>query len=114
MDFRVIAAAELRVVFLLAVIRQGLTGDLPAGDPAAIRECCDEQTVNLSESLHVVQNRINAFIHERDGANLDADHLIARIVQRGSDCMAVTEGVRAAAETAENARLLMFRHVALP
>ena len=77
MYFRVVPAPEVRIVFLLAVIRKRLTGDLPPGDPAAIRERCDEQSIDRPELLHIIKNRLNTFIQEGDGSHLDADHLLA-------------------------------------
>ena len=69
------AAVETGVVLLLAMIGQRLAGDLAASDAATVGEGCEEQRIDASEFLEVVENRLDAFIDERDGSYLDADHL---------------------------------------
>src|SRR5690348_13195799 len=68
-----IAAVEFRIVFLLAMIRQRLTGNLPAGNAAAISETRDEQGVNAGILLKPIQSWLNTFVDKRYGSHLDTD-----------------------------------------
>src|SRR5450432_3088085 len=71
----VAAALEgARIVFLLAVIGQGLAGDLAAGDAAAVGEGGDEEGVDGSVLLELVEDLFDAFIDEGYGTHLDANH----------------------------------------
>ncbi len=75
-DFGEGAAAEGgRIVLLLAVIGQGLAGDLASGDAAAIGEGRDEEGVDGGAALEDVEHLFHAFVDEGDSADLDADHL---------------------------------------
>ncbi len=74
MDFGVTAALErIGIVFLFAVIGQGLSGNLPAGDSAAVGERGHEQRVDRRLLLKHVQHLLDALIHEGDGAHLNTD-----------------------------------------
>ena len=83
MDFRVVAATKIRVVFLLAVIRQGLTGKLPAGNPAAISECCYKQKYQpLQVFARCPETGSTLYSTNETAPTWNADHLLARN-QRG-------------------------------
>ena len=69
-----IPAVKIEVVFLLAVIGQRLAGNLPAGDAAAVREDGEEKRVDRASLLQSVEDLLGAFIDERNGADLNADH----------------------------------------
>src|SRR2546430_9592355 len=71
---REVAAAEGVVVLLPAVVRQRLAPRLAARDAAAIRERRDEQRVDSRPLLEAVEHPVRAFVHERHGPHLDADH----------------------------------------
>ena len=76
MRARVAAAFEgVGVVGLLAVIGKRLSGHLPAGDAAAVGKGGDKEGVDGGVLLEFVQHLFHAFIDERDGAHLYADHL---------------------------------------
>src|SRR5204862_6140987 len=71
---REVAAAEGVVVLLPAVVRQRLAPQLAAGDAAAIGERGYEQGVDRRQLLEPVEHSVRAFVHERHGPYLDADH----------------------------------------
>ena len=73
MDGGVISAGEgAGVVLLLAVVGEGLAGDLATGDAAAVGEGSEEKSVDVGILLEVVEDFFCAFIDEGDGAYLDA------------------------------------------
>ena len=62
------------VVLLLAVIGQRLSGNLTSSDAAAVGEGGDEERVDSAFFLQDVEHRLDAFVDERNSADLDADH----------------------------------------
>src|SRR6266851_8045047 len=68
-----IAAVKFSIVFLLAMIRQWLAGNLPAGNAAAITETRDKQGADVGISLKAIQNWLNAFVDKGYGSHLDAN-----------------------------------------
>src|SRR5689334_20986710 len=71
---RVVAAVEdFVVVFLDAMVGQGLAGDLPAGDASAVGERGEEDGVGAAALLDDVEDLVDSFIDEGNGADLDAD-----------------------------------------
>ena len=68
-----IAAVKFGIVFLLAMIRQRLAGNLPAGNAAAVSESGDKECVDPGLALKAVQNGLNAFVHKGYGAHLNAN-----------------------------------------
>ena len=74
MDGGVISAGEgAGVVLLLAVVGEGLAGDLATGDAAAVGKGGEEESVDVGILLEVVEDFFCSFIDEGDGAYLDAD-----------------------------------------
>ena len=61
---RKVAAAELVVVFLLAVIRERLAAELAAADAATIGERGEKQRVDRGHVLESIQHLVGAFVHE--------------------------------------------------
>ena len=73
MDGGVISAGEgAGVVLLLAVVGEGLAGDLATGDAATVGKGGEEKSVDVGILLEVVENFFCSFIDEGDGADLDA------------------------------------------
>jgi hypothetical protein len=72
---RKVAAVETQIVFLFAVIRQRLSRDLPSGNAAAVREYREEQCVYGAALLENVEDLFGPLIDERNGPDLDTDHL---------------------------------------
>ncbi len=73
MDGGVISAGEgAGVVLLLAVVGEGLAGDLATGDAATVGKGGEEESVDVGILLEVVENFFCSFIDEGDGADLDA------------------------------------------
>ena|SRR5689334_5226541 len=68
-----VATVKFWIVFLLAVIRQRLAGNLPSGNTAAVSETCDKQGVDAGVPLKPIQNRLNTFVNKGYGSNLDTD-----------------------------------------
>lgn len=68
-----VAAMKFRIVFLLAMIRQRLAGNLPTGNATAIRETRDKKGVDVGISLKAIQNRLNTFINKGYGSHLNAN-----------------------------------------
>ena len=68
-----VAAVKFWIVFLLAVIRQRLAGNLPPGNTAAVSETCDKQGVDAGVPLKPIQNRLNTFINKGYSSYLDAN-----------------------------------------
>ena len=90
-----VAAVVIGVVLLLAVVGQGLSGDLAAGDTASVAVGSKEQRIDSNFVLEAVEHRSNAFINKRDCAYLDAGHAVAAgrsprsdWFQSGSLCLA--------------------------
>ena len=54
MRARIIPAVKIGVILLLAMIRQGLAGNLPTGDAASVSERGHEQRVNVAIALKAV------------------------------------------------------------
>ena len=69
-----ISAMEIQVVFLLAVIRQGLSGNLPSGDSSSVGEYRKKQRIHAPALLKHIQHFLGAFIDERDCPHLNANH----------------------------------------
>ena len=85
MNCGVAAAVEsVGIVLLLAVIGQGLSRDLAAGDAAAVGEGGDEQRVDGALRLQDVEHRLDALVDEGDGADLNTDHAVFVCRLRGS------------------------------
>src|SRR5215472_5616245 len=78
-----VAAVEISVVLLPAMIGQRLSGNLPAGDAPPIGKSGDKQSVNVSVMLKAVQHRLDAFVNEGDGTNLNADGPSGRLRRLG-------------------------------
>src|SRR5207245_986794 len=78
------ALKRARVVFLRAVVRQGLTRDLPPRDAAAVGEHRKHQSVDAAPLLKNVQNFFHAFIRKRHRAHLDSDELLPGLCRRGT------------------------------
>ena len=70
----VAAVKRLLVRLLRAVVRERLAGNLAPGQSAAIRESCEEDRVDRALLHKNVQHVVDAFIHERHGADLNSDH----------------------------------------
>ena len=70
-----IPAMIVEVVFLLAVIGEWVSRNLPSGDTAAVGEDCKKQGVHAGAFLKDIQHLLGAFIEERNRSDLDADHL---------------------------------------
>ena len=77
------AAERGGVVFLLAVIGQRLARNLTSGDAAAVRKGGQEQRVDGSQLLQVVEHFVRAFVDERHGACLNPDHGWSQIARGG-------------------------------
>ena len=72
-DGGVISAGEgAGVVLLLAVVGEGLAGDLATGDAATVGKGGEEESVDVGILLEVVEDFFCSFIDEGDGAYLDA------------------------------------------
>src|SRR2546425_8011408 len=69
-----VAAAEIVVVLLLAVVWERLAAQLPAGDAATVSERGEKQCVDRGQLLEPVEHPVGAFVHERHGAYLNTDH----------------------------------------
>ena len=78
------AMKRARVVFLRAVVRQGLTWDLAPRDAAAVGEHRKHQSVDAASLLENVQGFFHAFVRERHCAHLDGDELLSRLCRRGT------------------------------
>ena len=63
---------------LLAMIGQRLSRNLASCDAAAVGERGDKKRVDGRVLLELIQDLVDAFIDERHGADLDADHLLCR------------------------------------
>ena len=84
MDLREIATVKIQVVLLLAVIGQGMARHLTPGDAPPVGEHGQEQRVDVRALLENIEHGLHAFIDERDGADLNADHLLAGLrLRRG-------------------------------
>ena len=59
-----IAAMEIQVVFLLAVVGQRLARHLPARNASAISEHRQEERVDVGALLEDVQNLLHAFVQK--------------------------------------------------
>src|SRR5437867_7576255 len=71
---RVVAAVEkLLVRFLLSVIREWLSGNLPPRQPATVGEGGQKDRVDRATLLKDVQRLRHPFVEERHGAHLDAN-----------------------------------------
>src|SRR6202043_2864189 len=66
-----IPAVKFSIVFLLAMIRYWLAGNLSAGNAAAIAETRDKQGVNVAIPLKAIQNWLNTFIDKGCRSHLD-------------------------------------------
>ena len=69
-----VAAAEIIVVDLRTVVRQRLPPRLAPRDAPAVGKRRHEQRVDRRQLLEAVEHAVGAFIHERHGPYLDADH----------------------------------------
>src|SRR6266566_9645669 len=78
------AMKRARVVFLRAVVWQGLTWDLAPRDAAAVGEHSKHQSVDAAPLLKNVQDFFHAFIRERHGAHLDSDELLSGLCRHGT------------------------------
>src|SRR6202042_2328798 len=68
MDGGVISAGEgAGIVLLLAVVGEGLAGDLATGDAATVGEGSEEERVDVGILLEVVEDFFCTFIDEGDG-----------------------------------------------
>src|SRR5262245_34317910 len=76
-----LSAVKVVVVLLLAVIGERAAAQLASADAAAVSECREEERVERSEALEVVEYPFGAFVHEGNGAGLNADH--GRLGARG-------------------------------
>ena len=68
-----ISAVEIQIVFLFAVIRQRLSGNLPSGNSPPIGEYRKKERIHASALLQHIQHFLCAFIDKRDGPDLNAD-----------------------------------------
>ena len=59
-----VAAVKIEIVFLLAVIGQRLSGNLPSGDAATVGEHGKKQRIHAGTFLEGVENFLGAFIDE--------------------------------------------------
>jgi hypothetical protein len=57
------------------MIGQRLAWNLSASDTAAVSKHREKQRIHAATFLHHVENSLSAFIHKRDGTDLNADHL---------------------------------------
>src|SRR5215470_2074156 len=78
-----ISAVKFSIVFLLAVIRQRLAGNLPAGDASAITETRNKQGADTRISLKAIQNGLNTFVDEGYGSHLNANGSAGRLHRLG-------------------------------
>src|SRR6266571_4449631 len=78
------AMKRARVVFLRAVVRQGLTRDLAPRDAAAVGEDRKHQSVDAAPLLKNVQDFFHAFIRKRHRSHLDGDELLSGLCRRGT------------------------------
>src|SRR5207253_1453313 len=72
---RVIAAVEVVVVILDAVIGKWIGTQLAADYAVTVGEGGEEQGVDIRPFLEDIEHLLHAFIEERDGADLNADDL---------------------------------------
>src|SRR5581483_3893039 len=76
MRTREVAAVEVGVVLLFAVVRQWLSGDLPSGNAAAVAERCDQQSVYFRVLLETIEYWSDAFIRKRNRSHLNGNGAI--------------------------------------
>ena len=69
-----VPAVKIEVVFLFAVIRQGLARYLSSGDTSTVGEYCKKKRIHAGTFLKHIKNLLSAFIHKRNRSHLDADH----------------------------------------
>ncbi|MGA2662687.1 MAG: hypothetical protein ABSH34_34840 [Verrucomicrobiota bacterium] len=66
---------EFLVRFLRPMVGKGTAWNLPPSQASTERECGEENGVRGGAPLQDIEHIADAFVHERDGAHLDADHL---------------------------------------
>ena len=75
----VIAAVKgFRVRFLRPMVGKGTAWNLPPSQAATEGEGGQKEGVCAGALFEEVEHLADAFVHERDGAHLDADHLAWR------------------------------------
>src|SRR5713101_2153759 len=97
-----VAAMVVGVIFLLAVIGEWLSRNLPSGDAASITVGGEKQRIDSNFVLEAVEHLRNTFVYKRDRAHLDADHSAAarrclreiRLYFRAFDLRAICQGLR--------------------
>ena len=70
----VVATDELVVVLLPAVIRDRVAGDRSAAGATGPGRGGQEEVVHPGPGLELIKDRLNAFVDEGHGADLDRDH----------------------------------------
>src|ERR1019366_6282695 len=80
----VAAVKHLLVRLLLAVIRERLSGHLTPAQAAAVSKRRQKNCVDRALLLKEVKHGVHAFVRERHGAGLDADHFGRRGLFRGA------------------------------
>src|SRR5215469_9583578 len=69
-----ISAVKIEIVFLLAMIGQGLARNLSSSDAATVGEDREKQRVYAGTFLKHIEDLLGAFIDKGNRSDLDADH----------------------------------------
>ena len=83
MDRAVVAAMKIQIIGLLAVIGQGLPGNLASRDSASVSERGKKESID-AVALENVEHGIGTLVYKGNRTDLDADHLFRRRLRRGA------------------------------
>jgi len=71
-----IPAMEIQIILLFPMIRQRLIRDLTAGNAPSVSKCGEEDRIHRTSFLDDIQDLVGAFVHKRNRADLNTDHLL--------------------------------------
>ena len=69
-----VPAVKIEIVFLLAMIGQGLPRNLSSGDTSTVGKYRKKQSIHTGSFLNHIKDFLGAFIHKRNCSDLDAGH----------------------------------------